>query len=141
MFSQLAKRLFRVLPADLFIDHAHYIKNKDQRFWAGTKTWRSERLFLTIYFGNSQIYRFHAAFSVCAFSCKQCSSTEFGICNIWLIRTAKESSYREVFSWKPKLRWLQSTELSAITVICLLGSFLLSTLNVKLVVINEVKYY
>ena len=26
MFSQLAKRLFRVLPADLFIDHAHYIK-------------------------------------------------------------------------------------------------------------------
>ena len=38
MFSQLAKRSSRVLPADLCIDHAHYIKTKDQGLWEGTKT-------------------------------------------------------------------------------------------------------
>ena len=38
MFSQLAKRSSRVLPADLFIDHVHYIKTKDQGLWEGTKT-------------------------------------------------------------------------------------------------------
>ena len=32
MFSQLAKRSSRVLPADLCTDHEHYVKTKDQRF-------------------------------------------------------------------------------------------------------------
>ena len=31
MFSQLAKRSARVLPADLCTDHAHYVKTIDQR--------------------------------------------------------------------------------------------------------------
>ena len=42
MFSQLAKRSARVLPADLRTDHAHYVKTIDQRSKAG--------LFLTIIF-------------------------------------------------------------------------------------------
>ena len=31
MFSQLAKRSARVLPADLCTDHGHYVKTIDQR--------------------------------------------------------------------------------------------------------------
>ena len=38
MFSQLAKRSARVLPADLCIDHAHYVKTIDQRSREETRT-------------------------------------------------------------------------------------------------------
>ena len=37
MFSQLPKRTAKVLPADLRIDHVHYVKTIDQRFSEGTK--------------------------------------------------------------------------------------------------------
>ena len=38
MFSQLAKRSARVLPADLCTDHAHYVKTIDQRSREETRT-------------------------------------------------------------------------------------------------------
>ena len=38
MFSQFAKRSARVLPADLCTDHAHYVKNIDQRFSISTQS-------------------------------------------------------------------------------------------------------
>ena len=51
MFSQLARRSARILPADLCTDHAHYVKNIDQRSSEETKTWRSKAgVFLTILF-------------------------------------------------------------------------------------------
>ena len=49
MFSQLAKRSARVLPADLCTDHAHYVKI--HRSTVLEETWRSKaELFLTIIF-------------------------------------------------------------------------------------------
>ena len=47
MFSQLAKRSARVLPADLCTDHAHYVKKHGSR---------RRDCFSLLYFGNSQIY-------------------------------------------------------------------------------------
>ena len=37
-----------------------------------------------------------------ALSSKQFSSTEFRMCNIWLIRNTEELSYQVVFCCKPK---------------------------------------
>ena len=38
MFSQLAKRSARVLPADLCTDHVHFVKTIDQRSREETRT-------------------------------------------------------------------------------------------------------
>ena len=136
MFSQLAKWSSRVFPVNLFTDHVHYVKNqrltvlrrnKNLAFKGGIF---SHHYILVIrkfidfmpFFRNSVWF---------AFSCKQFSSPEFGICNIWLARTAEEFSYQVVFCCRPNLRSVQGTELSAIIVICLLGSFLISTLNLR----------
>ena len=53
MFSQLAKRSARVLPADLCTDHAHYVKIRRLTVLGRNK---NMALISLLYFGNSQIY-------------------------------------------------------------------------------------
>ena len=58
MFSQLAKRSARVLPADLCTDHAHDVKNHRSTVLREKQKHGSRRrdCFSLLYFGNSQIY-------------------------------------------------------------------------------------
>ena len=64
MFSLLAKRSARVLPADLCTDHAHYVKN--HRFNGFEKKQNHGGLrrdcFSLLHFGKSQIFWFYVAF-------------------------------------------------------------------------------
>ena len=53
MFSQLAKRSARALPADLCTDHAYYVKNHRSKQKHGG---RRRDCFSLLYFVNSQIY-------------------------------------------------------------------------------------
>ena len=64
MFSQLAKRSAMVLPADLYTDHAHYVKNhrstvlrrnKNMAVEGGTVASHANVL-RGYYFGYSKIY-------------------------------------------------------------------------------------
>ena len=61
MFSQLAKRSERVLPADLCTDHVHYVKNHRSKQKHGG---RRRDCFSLLYFGNSQIYWSYVAFQM-----------------------------------------------------------------------------
>ena len=114
MFSQLAKRSAKVLPADLCSDHAHYVKihrstvlrrNKNMAIEGGTVS-HDYILVIRKFIGLMSLFRHSVWFS---FSVKQFPSAEFGICNIYiarsvqLIRTAEELelSYQAVFCCKP----------------------------------------
>ena len=62
MFSQLAKRSSRVLPADLCIDHAYYIKNqrsrvlrRNKKHFCGT-LFHSTKLTETVYSSHVQYF-------------------------------------------------------------------------------------
>ena len=87
MFSQLAKRSARVLPVDLFTDHAHYviirrsmvlIRNKNMAVEGGT-VFHYYILVIRKFIDLMSLFRHSVWFS---FSVKQFPSAEFGICNI-----------------------------------------------------------
>ena len=87
MFSQLAKRSARVLPADLYTDHAHYVKihrstvlrrNKNTAVEGGTVS-HYYILVIRKFADLMSLFRHSVWFS---FSVKQFPSAEFGICNI-----------------------------------------------------------
>ena len=131
MFSQLAKRSAKVLPADLCTDHAHYVKNhrstarnKNMAVEGGTF---SHHYILVIrkFIDFMSLFRHSVWFS---FSVKQFPSTEFGICNTYFRIAAKnrrrvELSSSVLLQTLGKLKSLQGTELSVAAVTCLLGSF------------------
>ena len=86
MFSQLAKRSARILPADLCNDHAHYLKNHRSTVLGKTKTaveggTVSHYYILVIrkFIDFMSLFRHSVWFS---FSVKQFPFAEFGICNI-----------------------------------------------------------
>ena len=87
MFSQLAKRLSKVLPADLSTDHGHHIINQRSTVLGRNKNMAVEgwtvshcySLEIRKFIGFMSLSRHSVWF---AFSFKQFSSTEFGICNI-----------------------------------------------------------
>ena len=87
MFSQLAKRSARVLPADLCTDHAHYVKNHRSTVLRKNKNMAVEGgtvshyyiLVIRKFIDFMSLFRHSVWFS---FSVKQFSSAEFGICNI-----------------------------------------------------------
>ena len=135
MFSQLAKRSAKVLPADLCTDHAHYIKihrstvlrrNENMAVEGGTVS-HYYILVIRKCFDFMSLFRHSAWFP---FSIKQFPSAGFGICNIQL-RTADKNRQRArvelsssvLLQTLGKLKSLQGTELSVVVVICLLGSF------------------
>ena len=137
MFSQLAKRSARLLPANLCTDHVHYVKNHRSTVLRRNKNMAVEGgtvshyyiLVIRKFIDFMSLFRHSVWFS---FSVKQLPSAEFGICNIWF-RTADKNR-----------RWVaQGTELSVVVVICLLGSFWILTLDSRcwLIVMNEVKCY
>ena len=87
MFSQLAKRSAKVLPADLCTDHAHYVKihsstvlrkNKNMTVEGGTVS-HYYILVIRKFIDFMSLFRHNVWFS---FSVKQFLSTEFGICKI-----------------------------------------------------------
>ena len=87
MFSQLAKRSAKVLPADLCTDHAHYVKihrstvlrrNKNMAIEGGTVS-HDYILVIRKFIDFMSLFRHSVWFS---FSVKQFPSAEFGICNI-----------------------------------------------------------
>ena len=104
MFSQLAKRLARVLPADLCTSHALYVKSHSSTVLKRKKKWRT-KVGLFIIFWQFAVFDFMSLFRHIAsgfrFSVKQFSSAEFGICCAYFTRTAEELSYRLVFCCKP----------------------------------------
>ena len=87
MFSQLAKRSARVLPADLSTDHAHYVKNHRSTVLRRNKNMAVEGgtvshyyiLVIRKFIDFMSLFRHSVWFS---FSVKQFPSAEFGICNI-----------------------------------------------------------
>ena len=87
MFSQLAKRSARFLPADLCTDHAHYVKNHKSTVLRRNKSMAvkggtvSHYYILVIrnFIDFMSLFRHSVWFS---FSVKQFPSAEFGICNI-----------------------------------------------------------
>ena len=85
MFSQLAKRSARLLPADLCTDHAHYVKNhrstvmnKIMPVEGGTVSYYYI-LVIRKFIDFMSLLRHSVWFF---FSVKQFPSAEFGICNI-----------------------------------------------------------
>ena len=96
MFSQLAKRLARVLPGDLCASHALYVRRHRSTVLRRKKTLRS-KVGLFIIFWILAIFDFMSLFrhraSGFRFSVKQFSSAEFGICCAYFTRTAEELSY------------------------------------------------
>ena len=89
MFSQLAKRSAKVLPADLCTDHAHYVKNhrstvlrrsKNMAVEGGSRETVSQYYILVIrkFIDFMSLFRHSVWFS---FSVKQFSFAEFGISN------------------------------------------------------------
>ena len=87
MFSQLAKRSARVLPADLCTDHAHFVenhrstvlrKNKNMVVEGGTVS-HHDILVIRKFIDFMSLFRHSVWFS---FSVKQFPFAESGICNI-----------------------------------------------------------
>ena len=133
MFSQLAKRSARVLPADLSTDHAHYVKNHRSTVLRRNKNMAVEGGTVSHYY-TSVISRFIDFMSLFrhsvwfSFSVKQFPSAEFGICKIQLRIAVKNSQRVELSSsvllqTLGKLKSLNGTELSVVVVICLLEAF------------------
>ena len=138
MFWQLAKRLARLLPADLCTGHAHYVKNFRSTVLRRNKNMAVEGRTVSHYYilvirkfiDFLSLFRHSVWLSV---SVKQFPSAEFGICSIKL-RIADKNRWRVELSssvllqtlWK--LKSIQGTELSVVVVICLLGSFWILTL-------------
>ena len=136
MFSQLAKRSARLLPANLCTDHVHYVKNNRSTVLRRNKNMTVEGGTVSHYyiFGNSQFYcqilcRFSDSVWF-SFSVQQFSSAEFGICKIQLRiadknrrRVDHELSNSVLLQTLGKLKSIHGTELSVVVVICLLGSF------------------
>ena len=87
MFSQLAKRSARVLPADLCTDHAHYIKIYRSMVLRKNKSMEAEGrtvfhyyiLVIRKFIDLMSLFRHSVWFS---FSVKQFPLAEFGIYNI-----------------------------------------------------------
>ena len=87
MFSQLANRSARFLPADLCTDHAHYVKNHSSKVFRRNKRMAVEvgnvsRYYILVirnFIDFMLLFRHSVWFS---FSVKQFPSAEFGICNI-----------------------------------------------------------
>ena len=87
MFSQLAKRSPRVLPADLCTDHAHCVKNHRYTVLRKSKNMAVEGgtvsycyiLVIRKFNDFMSLFRHSVCFS---FSVKQFPFAEFGICNI-----------------------------------------------------------
>ena len=84
MFSQLAKRSARVLPADICTDHVHYIKIHTSTEGGTVLLYyilAHSLLILVIrkFIDLMSLFRHSVWFS---FSVKQFPSAEFGICNI-----------------------------------------------------------
>ena len=87
MFSQLAKRSARVLPADLCIDHPHCVKNHRSTVLRKNKNMAVEGgtvshyyvLVIRKFIDFMSLFRHSVWFS---FSVKQFPFVEFGICNI-----------------------------------------------------------
>ena len=88
MFSQLANRSARVLPADLRTDHAHYVKNQRSTVLRRNKNMAVEGrtvshcyiLVIRKFIDFMSLFRHGVWFS---FSVKQFPSAELGICNIY----------------------------------------------------------
>ena len=133
MFSQLAKRSARVLPADLSTDHAHYVKNHRSTVLRRNKNVAVEGGTVSHYYTSvirkfidfMSLFRHSVWFS---FSVKQFPSAEFGICKIQLRIAVKNSQRVELSSsvllqTLGKLKSLNGTELSVVVVICLLEAF------------------
>ena len=133
MFSQLAKRSARVLPADLCTDHAHYVKNHRSTVLRRNKNVAVEGGTVSHYYTSvirkfidfMSLFRHSVWFS---FSVKQFPSAEFGICKIQLRIAVKNSQRVELSSsvllqTLGKLKSLNGTELSVVVVICLLEAF------------------
>ena len=135
MFSQLAKRSAKVLPADLCTDHAHYVKihrstvlrrNENMAVEDGTVS-HYYILVIRKFFDFMSLFRHSVQFPL---SVKEFPSAGFGICNIQL-RTADKNRQRArvelsssvLLQTLGKLKSLQGTELSVVVVFCLLGSF------------------
>ena len=87
MFSQLAKRSAKVLPADLCTDHAHYVKihrstvlkrNENMAVEAGTVS-HYYILVIRKFIDFMSLFKHSVWFS---FSVKKFRFVEFGICNI-----------------------------------------------------------
>ena len=133
MFSQLAKRSARLMPADLCTDHAHYAKNHRSTVLRRNKSMTVEGGTVSHYY--IQVIRKFIDFMSLfihtvwfSFSVKQFPSAESGICNIQLRiadknRRRVELSSGVLLQTVGKLKSLQGTELSVVVVICLLGSF------------------
>ena len=128
MFSQLAKRSARVLPADLCTDHAHYDKTHRSTFLRKNKNTVVEGgtvshcyiLVIRKLIDFMSLFRLSVWFS---FSVKQFPSAESGICKIQLRIAAKnrrgvELSSSVLLQTLGKLKSLQGTELSVVVVIC-----------------------
>ena len=87
MFSQLAKRSARLMPAGLCTDHAHYAKNHGSTVLRRNKSMAVEGgtvshyyiLVIRNFIDFMSLFRHSVWFS---FSVKQFPSAEFGICNI-----------------------------------------------------------
>ena len=87
MFSQLAKRSATVLPADLYTDHAHYVKNHRSTVLRKNKNMAAEGgavshyyiLVIRKFIDFMSLFKHSVRFS---FSVKQFPFAEFGICNI-----------------------------------------------------------
>ena len=133
MFSQLAKRSARVLPADLSTDYAHYVKNHRSTVLRRNKNMAVEGGTVSHYYTSvirkfidfMSLFRHSVWFS---FSVKQFPSAEFGICKIQLRIAVKNSQRVELSSsvllqTLGKLKSLNGTELSVVVVICLLEAF------------------
>ena len=139
MFSQLAKRSARLLPADQCTDHAHYVKNHRSTVFRKNKSiavegWTVSHYYILVirkFIDFMSLFRHSVWFS---FSVKQFPSAESGICNIQLRiadknRRRVELSSGVLLQTLRKLKSLQGTELSVVDVICLLGSFGILTLD------------
>ena len=88
MFSQLANRSARVLPADFCTDHAHYVKNQRSTVLRRNRNMAVEgrtvsHCYILVnhkFIDFMSPFRHGVRFS---FSVKQFPSVELGICNIY----------------------------------------------------------
>ena len=134
MFSQLAKRSARFLPADLCTDHAHYVKNHKSTVLRRNKSMAVEGGTVSHYY--ILVIRNFLDFM---------SLFRHGVCFFLADRNRRrvKLSSGVLLQTLGKLKSLQGTELSVVVVICLLGSFWILTLDSRcwLIVINKVKCY